>query len=99
MFIRRTTYRMAPEFDTKEGQQEFEKAMREAVRPEDIDGLISTAHVPNADGSWFVVAVWQDKSFADAETPRIRAVWEQLSSRLQGPPTVEATGVDLTESY
>ncbi|MGI9357629.1 MAG: hypothetical protein ACR2PF_21040, partial [Rhizobiaceae bacterium] len=83
LFIRGTTFRMAPEFDTEEGQQAFEKALRETVRPQNIAGLISTAHVPNDDGSWFVVAIWQDKSSADAETPRIRAAWEHLSSKLQ----------------
>ena len=97
MFIRRTTYRMAPGHDSPAGQRQFEKDLRALVEPEEITGLISTAHVPNDDGSWFVIAVWQDRKFADAEMPRIREAWASLSDRLAGPPTIEASSVSLVE--
>ena len=99
MFIRRTTYRMAPEFDTEEGQADFERKMRATVRPDDIDGLINTSHVPNEDGTWSVVAIWRSEEQARIATPGIRAVWQDLSSRLAGPPQIEAGGVLLEESY
>ncbi len=99
MFIRRTTYRMAPEFDTEEGQADFEREMRATVRPDDIDGLINTSHVPNEDGTWSVVAIWRSEEQARIATPGIRAVWQDLSSRLAGPPQIEAGGVLLEESY
>ena len=98
MFIRRTTYRMAAEHDSEAGQAAFEAAMRKAVKPEDIDGLINTTHMPNGDGTYFVVAVWTDKSHADRETPRIRAVWADLAPMLAGPPVVEASGIELREA-
>ena len=99
MFIRRTTYRMAPEFDTEDGQADFEREMRAAIRPDGIDGLINTSHVPNEDGTWSVVAIWRSEEQARIATPGIRAVWKDLSSRLAGPPQIEASGVLLEESY
>ncbi|MDE0695348.1 MAG: hypothetical protein OXH76_05885 [Boseongicola sp.] len=99
MFIRRTTYRMAPEFDTEDGQADFEREMRAAIRPDDIDGLINTSHVPNEDGTWSVVAIWRSEEQARIATPGIRSVWNDLSSRLAGPPQIEASGVLLEESY
>ncbi|MXY33031.1 MAG: hypothetical protein F4Y60_02875 [Boseongicola sp. SB0664_bin_43] len=99
MYIRQTTYRMAPEFDSEEGQADFERTMRAAIRPEEIEGLINTSHVPNEDGTWSVVAVWRTEELAKVATPRIRQVWEDLSSRLAGPPQIEASGVVLNESF
>lgn len=98
MFIRRTTYKMAPEFDTVEGQADFERTMRAANRPEDIEGLINVAHVPNEDGTWAVVAIWRSEELAEIATPGIRSVWKDLSSQLAGPPQIEAGGVTLDES-
>lgn len=98
MFIRRTTYRLAPELDTAEGQAAFERSMRAAVRPQGIQGLISTSHVPNDDGSWSVVAIWEAEEFAKSATPEIRAVWDRLSARLAGPPQIETGGVTLREA-
>ena len=95
MFIRRTTYRMAPEFDTEDGQADFEREMRAAIRPDDID----TSHVPNEDGTWSVVAIWRSEEQARIATPGIRAVWKDLSSKLAGQPQIEASGVHLEESY
>ena len=60
--MRRTTYRLKPDVD----QAAFEAEHRILVRPDEIDGLISTAHVPSEDGSWTVVAVWQSKTQAIA---------------------------------
>lgn len=99
MFIRRTTYKMAPELDTADGQADFERTMRATIRPEDIEGLISTAHVPNEDGTWSVVAIWRSEELAKIATPGIRAVWKDLISRLARPPQIEIGGVTLDETY
>lgn len=98
MFIRRTTYKMAPNFDTEEGQADFERKMREINRPEDIEGLINTSHVPNEDGTWSVVAIWRSEELANIAAPGIRATWQNLSSELDGPPRVEASGITLNET-
>lgn len=50
--------------------------MRARVKPQDIDGLISTSHVPNDDGTWSVVAIWESKEHAQVAIPEIRKVWE-----------------------
>lgn len=47
MFIRRTTCRLMPGTD----QPGFEREMGDSIRPHEIKELISTAHVPNDDGS------------------------------------------------
>ncbi len=99
MFVRRTTYKMAPDFDSEEGQRAFENALRDALRPQDIDGLINTTHVPNNDGTWSVVAIWADRQFADTETLRIRAAWEALSNMLVGPPRIEVSGIEFNETW
>lgn len=97
MFVRRTTYRMTRDRDDDAGQAEFEKTMRALVRPQAIDGLISTSHVPNDDGTWSVVAIWESKEHAQVATPAIRKVWEELSANLAGPPIIEVAGVTLRE--
>ncbi len=99
MFIRRTTYKMGPGFDTAEGQREFENALRKTLRPEDIEGLINTTHIPNDDGTWAVVAVWRGKHFADAQTGRIRAAWNQFSSQLEGPPRIETSSTEFHDTW
>lgn len=98
MFIRRTTYKMAAGLDSEEGQQEFERLLRSRVRPHEIEGLINTTHMPNDDGTWYVVAIWQDRQSAERETPRIRAAWQALSDMLDGPPVIESSGVTLHEA-
>lgn len=98
MFIRRTTYRLAPDFDTPDGQAAFEADMRAHVRPEDIEGLISTSHVPNDDGSWTVVAVWETKINAMAAVGRIKQEWQRQSSKLAGDPVVETAGIGIWEA-
>lgn len=95
MFIRRTTYRLAPEHDTVEGQQAFEAEMQELIRPEAISGLISANHVRNDDGTWSVVAVWQSESHAMSNTEDIRKVWKGFTSRLSASPEIETGGVTL----
>ncbi len=97
MFIRRTTYRLAPDFDTTEQQAEFEREMRANIRPDDIEGLISTSHVPNEDGSWTVVAVWETKVNAMAAVGRIRKEWERQAFKLAEGPLVETAGVGIWE--
>lgn len=94
MFIRRTTYRLKPDVD----QATFEREIRAKVRPQDIEGLVSTAHVPNDDGSWTVVAVWESKIEAMAATPRIRAEWATIMDQLTEPPIIEVAGVSVWES-
>ena len=94
MFIRRTTYRLKPD----QAQGEFEREMRAHIRPDEINGLVSTAHVPNEDGSWTVVAVWHSKSEAMAATPRIRAYWDTLADQFSEPPVVSAGGVSVWET-
>ncbi len=93
MFIRRTTYRLTPGTD----QPTFEREMRESIRPHEIEGLISTAHVPNDDGSWTVVALWETKVEAMAAAPRIRAEWDRRAAQLTAPPVVETAGVSFWE--
>lgn len=93
MFIRRTTYRLKPDVD----QEAFEREMRANIRPRDIEGLISTAHVPNEDGSWTVVAVWETKVEAMAATSGIRAEWDRQAGRLAEPPVIETAGVSVWE--
>lgn len=93
MFIRRTTYRLKPGID----QNSFERDMRANIRPHDIEGLLSTAHVPNDDGSWTVVAIWETKVEAMAATPQIRAEWDKIESQLAEPPIVETAGVSFWE--
>lgn len=93
MFIRRTTYRLKPDVE----QAAFERDLRASIRPHDIEGLISTAHVPNDDGSWTVVAVWETKVEAMAATPRIRAEWDRQAPRLAAPPVIETAGVGIWE--
>ena len=97
MFIRRTTYRLKPEFDTEEGQAEFEREMRAIIRPAEIEGLISTSHVPNEDGSWTVVAVWETKVEAMAALASIRRAWDAQAFRLAGDPVVETGGIGVWE--
>lgn len=97
MFLRRTRYRMADGADPQAAQAAFEAEMRARIRPQDIDGLISTAHVPDDEGGWMVVAVWSDKSSAMDATPRIRAVWADMQDQLSAPPEIEAAGVTLNE--
>ena len=71
--------------------------MRARVKPQDIDGLISTSHVPNDDGTWSVVAIWESKEHAQVAIPEIRKVWEKLTASLAGPPIIEVSGVTLRE--
>jgi len=97
MFIRRSTYRLKPEFDTEDGQAEFEREMRANVRPGEIEGLLSTAHVPNDDGSWTVVAVWETKIDAMSAIARIDDEWERQSYKLAAPPQVETAGISIWE--
>ncbi len=97
MFIRRTTYRLKPEFDTEEGQAEFERELRATIRPVEIEGLINTSHVPNEDGSWTVVAVWETKVDAMAALAPIRRAWASQAFRLAGEPVVETAGVGVWE--
>ena len=94
MFIRRTTYRLKPEFD----RDEFESEMRANIRPHDIEGLVSTAHVPNDDGSWTVVAVWETKVEAMAAVDTIRAEWDRQAFKLAEPQVVETAGIGVWES-
>ncbi|KCV82024.1 hypothetical protein ATO10_09263 [Actibacterium atlanticum] len=98
MFIRRTTYRLAPDFDTPDGQAQFEGEMRANIRPENIEGLISTSHVPNEDGSWTVVAVWETKVNAMAAVGRIREEWDRQASRLVEGPLIETAGIGIWEA-
>ncbi len=94
MFIRRTTYRLKPDVL----QEAFEAELRANIRPSDIEGLVSTAHVPNEDGSWTVVAVWETKVEAMAAAPRIRAEWDRQAHKMTEPPVVETAGVGIWES-
>lgn len=94
MFIRRTTYRLNPDVD----QDVFERAMRANIRPHDFEGLVSTSHVPNDDGSWTVVAVWHTKVEAMAATSKIRAEWDKIADQLAEPPIVETAGISIWES-
>lgn len=96
MFIRRTTYRLKPEFDSQAGQAKFEREMRSNLLP--LEGLISTSHVPNDDGSWTVVAVWETKVNAMAAVNRIRAEWDRQAFRLAVDPIVETAGIGVWES-
>lgn len=96
MFIRRTTYRLAPDYASAEGQAEFEAEMRANLLP--LEGLINTAHVPNEDGSWSVVAVWETKVNAMAALEAIRAEWDRQAHKLTAPPKVEMAGVGVWES-
>lgn len=91
MFIRRTTYRLKPDVD----QETFEADFRAIIRPAEIEGLVSTAHVPNDDGSWTVVAVWETKVEAIAAAPRIRAEWKRQAGKMTEPPVVETAGVGV----
>lgn len=97
MFIRRTTYRLKPEHGGPEGQARFEREMRESITPHVIEGLVSTAHVPNEDGSWTVVAVWETKVEAMAARDRIRAEWDRQAFRLAESPVVETAGIGIWE--
>ena len=97
MYIRRTTYRLRSEFDTAEGQSEFEAEMRSHILP--LEGLISTTHIKNEDGTYAVVAVWHSSAEANAALPKIRAEWERQSFKLAVKPKVEATGVYLPEAF
>ncbi|WP_172328406.1 hypothetical protein [Mangrovicoccus sp. HB161399] len=94
MFIRRTTYRLGDGHD----QAAFEREMRAQIRPETIEGLVSTAHVPNEDGSWTVVAVWETKVNAMAAAEKIRTEWDRQAFKLSGPPVVETAGIGLWEA-
>ena len=94
MFIRRTTYRLKPNVK----QDAFETEMRANIRPHDIEGLVSTAHVPNDDGTWTVVAVWNTKVEAMSASPRIRAEWDRQAPQLTEPPVVEAAGLGIWEA-
>lgn len=94
MFIRRTNYRLKPDVD----QEVFEADLRADIRPNEFEGLISTAHVPNEDGGWTVVAVWETKVEAMAAAPRIRAAWDRQAAQLTGPPVVETAGVSVWEA-
>ncbi|MFV1875762.1 hypothetical protein [Nioella sp.] len=98
MFIRRTHYRLKPDYDTKEGQAEFEREMRDHIRPHEIEGLASTAHVPGEDGTWTVVAVWDTKVNAMAAVDRIRAEWDRQANKLADSPVVETVGIGVWES-
>lgn len=98
MFIRRTTYRLAPEYASEDGQAEFEREMRATLRPHEIEGLISTSHVPNEDGTWTVVAVWATKVNAMAARDTIREEWERLSYKLAEAPKIETAGVGIWDS-
>lgn len=98
MFIRRTTYRLAPEYNTVDGQAEFEREMRAALRPHQIEGLISTSHVPNEDGSWTVVAVWETKVNAMAARDMIRQEWDRQSFKLADAPKIETAGIGVWDS-
>ncbi|WP_323771613.1 hypothetical protein [Antarctobacter sp.] len=97
MFIRRTTYRLAPEFNTEAGQAGFEAEMRANIRPHQIEGLVSTAHVPNEDGSWTVVAVWETKVNAMAALDHIRAEWDRQAFKLAAPPIRETASIGVWE--
>lgn len=95
MFIRRTTYKLITEFNTNEGQQAFESEMRTLIRPEAINGLITTSHIPNDDGTWSVVAVWESESHAMSNTEAIWEVWNGFTSKLAAPPKIETGGATL----
>ena len=53
--------------------------------------------VPNDDGTWSVVAIWESKEHAQVAIPEIRKVWEKLTASLAGPPIIEVSGVTLRE--
>lgn len=97
MFIRRTTYRLKPDYATARGQAEFEREMQGNIRPQTIDGLISASHVPNEDGSWTVVAVWTTRVEAMAARARIEAEWDRQAFKLAEGPIVETAGVGIWE--
>lgn len=96
MFIRRTTYRLTPEFNTIEGQAQFESEMRKNLLP--LEGLINSSHVPNDDGSWTVVAVWETKIDAMAAIDSIRAEWSRQSFKVADGPNVETAGIGVWET-
>lgn len=98
MFIRRTTYRLKPDYASAAGQAEFEREMRENIRPHTIEGLMSVAHVPNDDGSWTVVAVWTTKVEAMAARERIAAEWDRQAFKLEEGPIIEVAGIGIWES-
>ena len=96
MFIRRTTYRLKPEFDSREGQAEFEREMRANLLP--LPGLVNSSHVPNDDGTWTVVALWETKVEAMAARDTIRAEWERQAYKVAEGPDVETAGVGVWEA-
>lgn len=98
MYLRKVTYRLAPAHDTPEGQAAFERDLEARIRP--LEGLVSSAHIPNDDGSWMIVAVWHDEDAAtlSANVARIGAAWDSVADRLAGPRTIEAGGVDVWET-
>jgi len=95
MFIRRTTYRLAPGYDSVEGQAEFEREMRSRIHP--MTGLVSSTHVMNANGTWTIIAVWLSETQAQAGLARIRAAFDSQSDKLAGPPKVEHYDVVVKE--
>lgn len=97
MFIRRLTYKLAPDHDTPEGQARFQRDLRARIYP--LADLIDSTHLPNEDGTWTVVAVWGSRKAADAAEDKIAAGWEEMSNRLVGDLIIETGGIGFNQPF
>ena len=96
MFIRRITYKLAPEYDTAEGQKRFEAALK--AHTSQVVGLISSAHVPQGDGRWLVAAVYHTEADARAGWPTVQQAWTENRHFLAEPEVVEHFGLEPQET-
>ena len=98
MFIRRVTYRVKPEYDTKEELQKLEEQLRGPFQ--DIAGLINSTFMPTSTkGEYQVVSVYQDEASAMAVTDKVRKEWAKVEDKLQGPVELEHYGTKLKDFY
>lgn len=95
MFIRRTTYTLAPAHNSTVGQAEFEASLKRSMGS--IDGLISSAHVPLDDKTWMVAAVYHSERHAEAAARHVRSVWAEHRQYLAAPEVVEHFGMQISD--
>lgn len=97
MFIRRTTVKLKPEYNTPAGQEAFEKDFRSGLG--EVPGLITASFTPQADGSILVIAIYYTEQDAKEAAPQVREQWERVGEMLDGAPQVEHYGTDLRDEF
>jgi len=85
MYARVTTFKVDPARVAELGKKVEE--MRPRVRA--LPGLAHAYAAWRADGQGIVVALYQDRSFADRVVARMQALWGEFAGLISGVPRVD----------